>query len=238
VNKGAANLAKFVPGQTGSADDINRMFTETVPRRELKNRNLVDEAVELAPKLDDAKRSFNDGVKARFNELENVSLTTKDSLNDFLAGGDVVELLEDELLHVTQNKSFFAPQTRSLLENVTQIIDTGGPKESGLATYKKEFGEILVDSGKDEAAQTLRRRALNARRYVDDVMEHKNWENLGAGDKEVISNVRKTLDENLKTVFGVFIAVFAVSHIHNCLLSVLLTPNNNPIPSPFVFVPV
>jgi hypothetical protein len=42
----------------------------------------------------------------------------------------------------------------------------------------------------------------------------------------------------LKTVFVVFIAVCAVSHIHNCLLSVLLTPNNNPIPSPFVFVPV
>ncbi len=43
---------------------------------------------------------------------------------------------------------------------------------------------------------------------------------------------------NRKTVFVVFIAVCAVSHIHNCLFPVLLTPNNNPVTSPFVFVPV
>jgi hypothetical protein len=39
----------------------------------------------------------------------------------------------------------------------------------------------------------------------------------------------------LKTLFVVFIAVCVVSHIHNCLFPVLLTPNNNPIPSAFVY---
>ena len=42
---------------------------------------------------------------------------------------------------------------------------------------------------------------------------------------------------NLITLSEVFCINLAVSHIHNCLLFVLLTPNIKPIPYPFVFVP-
>lgn len=210
VNKTVAKSAKLVPSQGASAEAIEEMLSNAKLRRAARNTDFTDEAMRLADSLESSKKVLNEAVDKRFGELEQLSLKKVAPWKDLDASTDIQRKLGDSINLIATDGQFYSKTPKKLLEDVYEILNAGGPSEAGQATHKLSFADAVEQfskkDGPDQAvlkgAALLRKRALNARRYVDDLMKNKNWDNLLNHEKEFIKNIRKTLDENLKSVFG------------------------------------
>jgi hypothetical protein len=202
VNKATAQLASLVPSQDASADDIFQLLSNPELRRKAANTDVQEQAIALAPKLEQARTQLDDSVGAKFRELEQLSLQPVQGplvQRDLATAKSVIDGVQDSLGFIQENSKLYGKRVNKLYNDVLEIMNNGGPKERQLPTYHKDLfsGQLSAT----QAAAASKARVLNSRRHVDDYMKNKNFEALSQYEKQAIGELRNNLDLALKQAF-------------------------------------
>jgi hypothetical protein len=190
TNGVASKLAGLVPGGA-TAEDVHAVYSDPKLRVQARGFNATDAAAELQPQIESAQGALKNAVGDKFGNMEGESLQAGASpearAGDMASAGDVQSKVKSVNDKIEANPKFYKPLTKEVLNQVQATLESGGPEEHGSAS----FGQPLDDT-------TAQARVLRARRNLDDVMNGKDWEKLRMHDREVIQNVRGTLDDSLK----------------------------------------
>jgi hypothetical protein len=176
-----------------SKDSLEDIFAKSSPEITNKYSSLEQEALENVYKQDHELAS-----KMENNLLAGLDVTDElDSLKgkltqDHTALGKFGNELGDTLKKIEEHKTFYSPTTKRAIENVKRTLDDGGPLEYGLKKAKADTSDTL------EGVTGLKRRILNSRREIDDLLKNKDIEKLRQHDVDVLMSTREKMNNFLQ----------------------------------------
>lgn len=202
INKGVSKLASFIPGTDIEADQLNDLLSNPGARkaaRDLKKPEALDKIGEgTADLLNEIDTLTNNQVSKAYGKGQS-ELMEQVGAKD-VAKFDFTPI--QQIKDVVDQKPEFYGRASKVINQVEDILQTGGPKDIGKAHQDMPLAFMEKNFGGDNAAKIQTQRFLNARRHIDDVTKNADWDKMLHSEKEAIISTRDAINYQLEQLTG------------------------------------
>lgn len=202
VNKGTAKAASLIPGTDIEASHLEELLSDTSARRaarKLKEPGVLDKVA------NDASDLFNEVDKVTNKQVSLAYAKGQGELLEKVGEKDLPKFdftSIDQIKDMIDQKPEFFGRASKVVNQVDDILKSGGPKEIGKITQDMPLSFLVKNLPGDQAAVVQTQRLLNARRHIDDVVKNVDFEKMLHSEQEAIKATRGAINDQIERLTG------------------------------------